>query len=421
MIIPSIDLQSGNAVQLIGGEELAINAGDPFSLAQTFRLAGEIAVIDLDAAMGNGTNRALIEDLVKMAACRVGGGIRTYEAAVKWLDAGAKKIILGTAAEAELLSKLPKDRVIAALDARDGKICIKGWKQKTTKTLEDGLRELQGLVGGFLITFIEKEGRLGGIDKQRVQELQRIAGNAKLTIAGGIQSVEEIAYLDSLGIDSQVGMALYNKSINLADAISAPLAIKSPGKLWPTVVSDASSQTLGLAWSSAESLREAVRLKQGVYQSRRRGLWIKGASSGNTQELLQINLDCDRDTLQFVVNQQGNGFCHNGTYTCFGSRQGINALWQKIKERKAHAPEGSYTSRLFHDLKLLKSKVLEEANELINAEDSTQLCSEAADLFYFAFVYLAQAGLELSDVENELSRRMLRLTRRPGNAKQPLS
>ncbi|MFT5735645.1 MAG: phosphoribosyl-ATP pyrophosphohydrolase/phosphoribosyl-AMP cyclohydrolase, partial [Planctomycetota bacterium] len=109
MIIPSIDLQGGSTVQLIGGEEKALDAGDPRPLLDRFSRVGETAVIDLDAAIGTpetadaGHNRALIEELCHRAPIRVGGGIRSEEAARRWLDAGAEKIILGTAAKPELL------------------------------------------------------------------------------------------------------------------------------------------------------------------------------------------------------------------------------------------------------------------------------------------------------------------------------
>ena len=117
MIIPSIDLMNGQAVQLIGGKEKSLDAGDPRPIARRFARAGEVAVIDLDAALGRGDNRDLIKQLLAIAPCRVGGGIRDIETARQWLDAGAVKVILGTKAIPEILEKLPRDRVMAALDA----------------------------------------------------------------------------------------------------------------------------------------------------------------------------------------------------------------------------------------------------------------------------------------------------------------
>ena len=159
MIIPSIDLSNGQAVQLVGGREPRIEAGDPRPIAERFRLAGEIAVIDLDAARGTGHNRALIEELVRMAPCRVGGGIRDAGTARHWLDAGARRIILGTAATPEILSQLPRERVIVALDALHDEVVTHGWTTRSGETVEAGMARLRDLAGGFLVTFVEREGR----------------------------------------------------------------------------------------------------------------------------------------------------------------------------------------------------------------------------------------------------------------------
>ncbi|MBW1871148.1 MAG: phosphoribosyl-ATP diphosphatase, partial [Deltaproteobacteria bacterium] len=142
MLIPSIDIMDGNAVQLIGGREKVIDAGDPFRLAEQFSLIGEIAVIDLDAALGRGSNSDLIAELVRIAPCRVGGGIRSVSDAVKWLDAGARKVILGTAAVPEVLKELPPERVIAALDSINDDVVIQGWRKKTGRRVVERLQEL---------------------------------------------------------------------------------------------------------------------------------------------------------------------------------------------------------------------------------------------------------------------------------------
>ena len=126
MIIPSIDLMDGQAVQLVGGKEKALDAGDPLAIAKRFAVAGELAVIDLDAALGRGDNRAVVERLVRRHPCRVGGGIRSVDAALDCLDAGARSVILGTAATPETLRALPRDRVMAALDGVDGEVVVRG-------------------------------------------------------------------------------------------------------------------------------------------------------------------------------------------------------------------------------------------------------------------------------------------------------
>ncbi|HEX2839112.1 MAG TPA: phosphoribosyl-ATP diphosphatase [Phycisphaerales bacterium] len=419
MIIPSIDIMDGQTVQLIGGREHALSAGDPRPIAERFAVAGEVAVVDLDAAIGSGSNSDLVRDLLTIAPCRVGGGIRDVATAVKWLDAGAAKVVLGTAATPEVLRELPRERVIAALDARDGEVVVKGWREGTGESIVERMRRLEGLVCGFLVTFVEREGRLGGTNMDLVPELVRVAANAgaRVTIAGGVTSAEDIARLDALGADAQVGMALYTDRLDLGDAISAPLRSDRPDGLWPTVVADETGTALGLVYSSAESVREAVRTRSGVYCSRRRGVWVKGETSGARQQLLRIDLDCDRDALRFTVKQTGSGFCHRDTSTCWGAATGLSALAARIRTHASRSGTGSYTSRLLKDPELLRSKLVEEAGELADAQTTREVIAEAADLWYFTLVALHRAGARPGDVAAELDRRAMRVTRRPGDAK----
>jgi phosphoribosyl-ATP pyrophosphohydrolase len=417
MIIPSIDLQAGQTVQLVGGADKALDAGDPIPIAERFAVAGEIAVVDLDAAMGRGSNAALVERILRVAPCRVGGGIRTAEAARRWLDAGATRVVLGTAAEPEVLEKLPARRVVAALDSLEGDVVVEGWKRRTGRGVLERVRELRALVGGFLVTFVEREGRMQGTALERVAEIVEAAAPARVTIAGGVTTAEQVAELDRMGADAQVGMALYTGKLDLGEAIAAPARSDRPDGLIATVVVDEHGAALGLAWSDAESVREAVRTRRGVYHSRARGLWVKGAGSGATQQLLRVDLDCDRDALRFMVIQHGAGFCHAGSRTCWGEDRGLGRLARRLAERRASAPAGSYTRRLLEEPGLLRAKLLEEAAELADATTREHAAAEAADLVYFALVALVRAGASLDEVERELDQRELRISRRPGDAK----
>ncbi len=417
MIVPSIDLMNGHAVQLVGGRDLKIDAGDPRPIAERFRIAGDIAVIDLDAALGTGSNEAVIRDLLAMAPCRVGGGIRDVETARKWLDAGATQVILGTAAVPEILSQLPRDRVMAAVDAVDGKVVVKGWRENTGRDALELLAELKGLVSGFLVTFVEREGRLGGTDLDRVKAVRDAAGGVRVTAAGGVTTADEIAALDRLGVDAQVGMALYSGTLDLADGIAAPVTSDRPDGLLATVVCDERGIALGLAWSDRDSLREAVRTGRGVYHSRTRGLWVKGLTSGDHQDLLRIDLDCDRDAMRFTVRQHGRGFCHVGTRTCFGEDGGIGHLYRTLSARVKDAPAGSYTRRLLDDPVLLRAKLVEEAGELADATTAPDVAWEAADVLYFTLVAMARAGVPPAEVEAVLDGRSRKVSRRRGDAK----
>jgi phosphoribosyl-ATP pyrophosphohydrolase/phosphoribosyl-AMP cyclohydrolase len=445
MIIPSIDLMGGHTVQLVQGKRKVIDAGDPAPIARDFALVGEIAVVDLDAALGQGTNESLIEPLLRIADCRVGGGIRDARIAIRWLDAGATRVVLGTHAVPEVLRDLPRDRVIAALDARDGDVVTHGWTASTGTKIADRMRDLADFAAEFLVTFVEVEGTMQGTNMERAAELGELARSlgCRLTVAGGVKSVEEIAALDRLGIDAQIGMALYTGTFTVADALLAMLKSDRPDGLIPTIVADERGAALGLAYSSPESLKIAIAEHRGIYYSRsRRTIWRKGESSGATQKLLAVALDCDRDTIRFTVKQDGSGFCHTGTRTCFGPSRGFDALESRLTSIASSATDSlqvgalppapstpprpsaalrfessSYTSRLLRDPALLRSKLLEEAGELMDATDRDHITREAADVLYFTLARLAGAGVPLADVERELDRRARKITRRPGNAK----
>lgn len=203
-------------------------------------------------------------------------------------------------------------------------------------------------------------------------------------------------------------------------AMAACARSDRPDGLFTTVVTDESGVALGLVYSSAESIREAVRCGRGVYYSRSRGgLWRKGDTSGAWQALIAMQLDCDSDALLFTVRQNGTppSFCHTGSRTCWGDAGGLGALERVLVSRKAAAPAGSYTKRLFDDAELLRHKLLEEAQELAEAEEPDHVAAEAADVIYFALVRCAAAGVGIADVERHLDRRALKVKRRPGNSK----
>jgi len=415
VIVPSIDIAGGSTVQLIGGEEQALDAGDPAGVLENFALVGEVAVVDIDAARGEGDNSGLIQDLCRMAPIRVGGGIRTVARAREWLDAGAEKVIIGTAAEEGFLAELPPERVIVALDARHGEVVTHGWRRGSGRQLLDSVIQFRDLCGGFLVTFVEREGRMDGTDLDMAARVVEEAGDATVTIAGGITTAEEIARLDNIGADAQVGMALYTGRLGLAEAFAASLISDREDGLWPTVVTDEHGTALGLVYSSAESLKQAIETRRGVYQSRSRGLWVKGETSGATQDLVTVAADCDRDALRFTVRQQGP-FCHLGSRTCWGEDRGLARLERRLDDVAASRPEGSNTARLLDDPDLLDAKLREELEEML--EPDADVAAEIADLLYFTLVKSVAAGIKIEEVEELLDRREKRVSRRAMRAKE---
>ncbi len=418
MIVPSIDVMGGRAVQLRRGREHVLDGGDPLARLDEFAVAGEVAVVDLDAALGRGSNADVIRQLVRRAPCRVGGGIRDVAAARAWLDAGATKVVIGTALSPELCGALPRDRIVAAVDAEGGEVVVDGWRRRTGANVLERIHELRPLVGGFLFTQVEREGEMQGYDPAAVTAAVRAAGDARVTAAGGITTAAEIRELDGIGADAQVGMALYTGRLSLGDAVAAPLARPLDGAVWPTVVCDEAGRTLGLVWSTRESLARAVTERRGIYWSRsRRALWVKGETSGNTQQLLRVDLDCDRDALRFTVRQHGVGFCHLERRSCWPAPFSLDDLERTIAERAARGAPASGTVKLLADPILLADKLREEAGELAEAATRDQTVEEAADVLYMTLVALARSGGSLADVQAVLARRHGAVTRRPMAAK----
>ncbi len=407
MILPSIDIMDGKAVQLVQGKKKVLERDDVCGLAYEFSKYGDVAVVDIDAALGQGDNRELIAKLCKIADCRVGGGIRSVEKAQWMLGAGAKKIIIGTKADAEFLLKIPKERVVVAIDARDGCVVCDGWRNDTGKSPVEVVRELEDYCSEFLFTNVDKEGLMQGCDFGIVRELLGVTQN-KLTVAGGITSFEDIKVLEDMGVNSQVGMALYTGKMNLSDAFVSLLDFLKNDGLIPTIVQDVRGQVLMLAYSSKESVSRTFDCGRAVYYSRsRKRLWTKGESSGNFQEIARVRYDCDRDALLFVVRQK-NGACHTGNYSCFGCGDReffLDDVYDVVFERVLNPVEGSYTSKISCFEDSIKEKIREESIEVLNYTDRDNLVWEIADLAYFVMVLMAKKGITLRDVKNELWRR----------------
>jgi phosphoribosyl-AMP cyclohydrolase / phosphoribosyl-ATP pyrophosphohydrolase len=405
MIIPSIDLMDGKAVQLKQGKEKILERGNIIELAKDFGRYGEVAVIDLDAALAKGDNLDLVKNICKIADCRVGGGIRSLEKANELLTAGAKKIIIGTKANKEFLKNLPKERIVVAIDTKDGFVVNKGWTNKTKKKPKDVILELEGYCSEFLFTNVNKEGMMKGLDFKIVESLRSLTKN-KITVAGGITTNEDILKLEGLGVNSQIGMALYTGKIKLDKAFVSILDFDKCDGLVPTIVQDNSGQVLMLAYSSKDSLLESFGKRRATYYSRsRERLWTKGETSGNFQELITVKYDCDKDCLLFIV-KQNNVACHEGKYSCFGNRNfGLGELYEVICDRIENGNKESYTAKISANEQEIKKKIVEEANEVVNYTSKDNLVWEIADLMYFVIVIMAKNEVLLDNVINELSRR----------------
>ena len=226
MIIPCIDLMDGKVVQLVQGRDKALEAAPPLEMLARFRGFPVIQVIDLDAALGRGENNAIVELLASRARIRAGGGIRTPERARALIDCGAERVIVGTAAFSSagvntafleaLATAIGRDRLLVALDSKDGRIVVKGWRESTALAAEQVLGLLEPYCSGFLCTYVDKEGMLEGTDLAWFRRL-RASTILEITAAGGITTLDEIRELARLGIHAALGMAIYTGRLNLAD------------------------------------------------------------------------------------------------------------------------------------------------------------------------------------------------------------
>ncbi|KAK4164129.1 histidinol dehydrogenase-domain-containing protein [Cladorrhinum sp. PSN259] len=318
---------------------------------------------------------------------------------VTLLDAGARKVFVRP-------EQLPD---FAEFGSRVAPVVSGTSAAQLSSASEHGL-----LVSGFDLTAPEASQFVEDAKAKKVSPffIKPIAGADLEKFIGVAAQINAIPILPSTGLSSK----------EQAGKLAVPKVLAASWKsdradgLIPTVVVDEHNTALGLVYSSEESVGEAIRTQTGVYQSRKRGLWYKGASSGDTQELVQISLDCDNDALKFVVRQKGR-FCHLEQAGCFGDLKGIKKLEQTLISRKQSAPAGSYTARLFSDEKLLRAKIMEEAEELCDAKTPEEVSFEAADLIYFAMTRAVATGVTLADIEKSLDAKSFKVKRRTGDAK----
>ncbi len=411
MVIPSIDLMDGKVVQLKQGREKVLERDDAADLLRGFDRFGETAIVDLNAAMDRGDNREAIRLLLKQGDGRIGGGIRDLASAREFISWGANKIMVGSRAfegdqvDHGFLSALSAgvgpDRLIVAIDARQGHVVTRAWTHDTGLDLFAVVQECARYCGEFLYTCVEKEGCMSGTDIATVTRLAA-ATDRRITVAGGITSLDDIRELSRLGVNCQLGMALYTGRIDLADAFIESLDW-SKG-LIPTIAQDESGRVLTLAFSSRESLKNIFATGEMWYFSRSRNeLWHKGGTSGHTQKFIRIRPDCDCDALLVRVRPKGPA-CHTGDYSCFGGRTfGLDDLLEVIRDRVDRPRPGSYTAGLTDGV--LKEKIMEEAAEVTAAQTRDEIIWEISDVIYFLTVLMAKNGLGYADITAELRRR----------------
>ena len=361
MVISSIDLKGGHVVQLKNGKDLVLQRDDADSLISEFNKYGEVAVIDLDAALGNTdekgntANTDLLKSLLRRGNVRVGGGIRTVKKARELVSLGAEKVIIGSAAWNldrknggsilntefldELASSIGKQRIIISVDAINGKIAVKGWTEIADISLIEGAHEAEKYASELLFTCVEKEGCMQGTDMDMVKQL-RGSVKCRVVAAGGVNSLEQIVQLEKLHCDVQLGMALYTGAVNLKESFISCIDWEKTNGMVPIIAQSPAGEVLMMGYSNKEALEKTFELGKLTFFSRTRNtLWTKGETSGHFLELVKMRADCDRDTILATVIPHG-GVCHTGSFNCFSSeadeKSSMERLYGTIAERFAN-------------------------------------------------------------------------------------
>lgn len=427
MVISSIDLKNGHVVQLKNGKELVLQRDDADDLISKFDMYGEVAIIDLDAALGNvdskgnTVNTELLKSLLHKGNVRTGGGIRTIKRARELISLGAEKVIIGSSAWKtepkpgesvinedflnELEKAIGKDRIIISVDSINGKIAVKGWTQTVDISLVEGAKQAEKFCSELLFTCVEREGCMQGTDIDYVRQL-RDAVKCRVVVAGGVSSVEEIKQLEKMNCDVQLGMALYTDKVNLKDSFIACLDFeKMP--LIPVIAQSINGEVLMQGFANEQAVRKSFECGKLTFWSRSRNeIWTKGETSKNFLNIVRMRVDCDRDCILATVIPDGPS-CHTGSWTCFTTapdeKSSMGRLYNIIADRFKNPKPGSYTATL--DAKRVREKIEEEAEELCEAEGKNEVIWEAADLMYFVNVLMYKEGVTWKDVYDELDRR----------------
>jgi phosphoribosylformimino-5-aminoimidazole carboxamide ribotide isomerase len=225
MLIPSIDLLGGQIVQLVQGEKLRLSFDDFEYWIEKFSKFPLVQLIDLDAAMRQGDNSTLVAQIAKRLPVQAGGGIHTIERAQQVLNAGAKRVIIGSAffsAEgavntefaAALAAAVGAERIVAGIDTKNGRIAVKGWKAQVALTPDEAIPQLESHAAALLYTHVDGEGMMQGFPIATAERLRKLT-QRQLIVAGGIRSQQEVNALDELGADAVVGMAVYTELLTI--------------------------------------------------------------------------------------------------------------------------------------------------------------------------------------------------------------
>ncbi|MDR1692342.1 MAG: phosphoribosylformimino-5-aminoimidazole carboxamide ribotide isomerase [Oscillospiraceae bacterium] len=333
-LLPAIDLKEGRCVRLLRGDFATVHevAPDPVAVAESFRSAAMIHVVDLDGAKdGRRRNAELVKKIVEAAApakIELGGGLRTMNDLAEADALGVWRFVIGSAAledpgfVKDAVLRYGSGRVAVGIDAKDGRVRSHGWTGDSGRDELDFFREVASLgVTTVVYTDIAADGALAGPSVARLARLRETLPGIDLIASGGVTTINDVKTLRQLGVSAAIaGKAVYTGDLPLEEALFEARygALFDRAPLIPGIVQDEeTNEVLMLGHLSPESLRLTLRTGRATFFSRtRRQLWVKGETSGNFLDVVSVAADCYHNSLLLRCRPHGPT-CHTGRASCF--------------------------------------------------------------------------------------------------------
>jgi phosphoribosyl-ATP pyrophosphohydrolase/phosphoribosyl-AMP cyclohydrolase len=418
--IPTVDISEGKAVLVQKGKVYKV-LGDAISHSNLLSIHHVFQLIDIDAAMGKGSNRELIKKITEKHHCYVGGGIRTKEDAIELLNSSARRVIIST--KSDLLKIIPKNRLILAIDIDENfQVLNHGRTRKLDKNFFEFLQENVEFIEIITVTFHHKEGTNSGIPLNQVKEIKNFINSTlkdrtiTLICAGGISSIDEIKELIKLDVIPQFGSGFWCNKFSLGEAMIELLNYEKQGKwmknekeevLFPCVIQNKDGMVLGSVYCNAESIKKSIDERKATFYSRdNQKLWLKGETSGYIHTVLAVHLNCDKTSLRFIVD--GEKFCHlERRNSCFGdydpNRGGIKLMQKVIEISKKE--ENQFSTKMLTEGHKINHKIIEHSEHLAYAKTKNEIIENTSDLLYYSMLYLNKHHVDVAEIENELLKR----------------
>jgi len=351
------------------------------------------------AVLSNFPSDNLLKKVCSVAECYLIMNSPNFETIKSVLQMGVKKVIIPEKEVKNIGQKISKKIIIARITLQKMSLLNNNLKN-LTEELEEIINRVNPYCSELLIDYDDEI----NTDKSILLGILNIISSFNQNSITFLDPNSTITKeLEMKGINPLISAQNILEEKEMITIFKSVLDFQKQEGLIPTIVQDEHNQILMLAFSSQDSLTQALVQKRGIYYSRsRKSIWVKGETSGNYQTLYQARYDCDRDTLLFIVRQSGDA-CHLPRYSCFGNKEfRLSDLYDIIQDRILNPVADSYTSKISKDEQLVIEKIREESNEVINYTDDKNLAWEIADLVYFILVLMAKKGIKLQDILNEL-------------------